>query len=212
VRFVFIDDSARTAPASVPRTDLGPLHAYGAVIVPQEALAPYADRLAVLRTSLALPPKTEFKWATDGGPLHKQWDKLSVARREMLQSALDLGITAVVVVCATDRMRWDDHKIKLEMLSYLYERVSMHLDTAGDSGVLIADQPPGDRRDEKQWLAQTLDLTQYGTQYIAPDPNRIVLPVLTTRSDHVDLLQLADLVTAATTALIAGSPHPVPYR
>ncbi|MFI9585565.1 hypothetical protein ACIHCQ_27810 [Streptomyces sp. NPDC052236] len=184
------------------------------MIVPQEAIAPYAGRLAALRTYLELPPKTEFKWATDGGPMHKQWDKQREARQQMLQDALDLGITAVVVVCATDRMpdSWSEQKIKLEMLTYLYERVSMVLDTAGDSGVLIADQPPGGRVDEKRWLAETLDLTKNGTQYIDANPNRIVLPVLTTRSDHVDLLQLADLVTAATTALVAGSPHAAPYR
>ncbi|WP_217574926.1 hypothetical protein [Streptomyces sp. GbtcB7] len=211
---MFIDDSARTAPGDVPRAQLGPLHAYGAVIVPEESLVPYAERLAALRTRLGLPPKTEFKWNPGGGSLHKNWDALREARPQMLQDAQDLGISAVVVICATERMpnSWDKGKIQLEMLKYLYERVSMVLDNTGPSGILIADQPPGDRTDEKRWLGQALALTENGTQYIAPDPNRIVLPVLTARSDHLALLQLADLVTAATTALIAGSEHAAPYR
>jgi len=213
MRFVFIDDSVRAADDDVPREGLGPLHAYGAVVVPHDCLAAYADRLAVLRTSLDLPPKTEFKWNPGGGPLRKQWDKQRRARRAMLEHASALGITAVVVVCATTHVpSWDEQKIKLEMLRYLYERVSMSLYYEGESGVLIADQPPGDRRDEKRWLAQTLELTENGTQYIAPEPNRILLPVLTTRSDHVDLLQLADLATSAVTALVAGSRHAEPYR
>lgn len=111
-----------------------------------------------------------------------------------------------------DATSWGEEKVQPEMLKYLYERVSTVLDTAGHSGILIADQPPGDRTDEKRWLGQALALAENGTQYIAPDLNRIVLPVLTARSDHLDLLQLADLVTAATTALIAGSEHAAPYR
>ncbi|MFI1651998.1 hypothetical protein ACH4XT_34430 [Streptomyces avidinii] len=184
------------------------------MIVPEESLAPYIERLASLRTRLGLPPKTEFKWNPSEGPLHKNWDALREARPQMLQDAQDLDIAAVVVICATDRMpdSWGKEKIQMEMLTYLYERVSMVLDNAGDSGILIADQPPGDRTDEKQWLGRALALTENGTQYIAPDPNRIVLPVLTARSDHLDLLQPADLVTAATTALIAGSEHAAPYR
>jgi len=212
MRFVFIDDSARTTTA-VPRVGLGPLQAYGAVIVPEGSLVHYAERLAALRTRLGLPPRTEFKWNPSDGPLHKNWRALREVRSQMLQDAQDLGISAVVV-CATERMpaSWDKEKIQLEMLRYLYERISMVLDNAGHSGILIADQPPGDRTDEKRWLGQALALTENGTQYIAPDPNRIVLPVLTARSDHIDLLQLADLITAATTALVAGSEHAAPYR
>jgi hypothetical protein len=212
VRFVFIDDSARST-SDVPRAGLGSLHAYGAVVVPQEALAPFTETLTALRTRLGLPPKTEFKWNQGQGPLHKQWDKQKCAREMMLTRALDLGVTAVVVVCATDRMpTWDEGKIKVEMLTYLYERISMLLSYDDECGVLIADHPPGDRRDEKRWLAQTLELTEQGTRYVQADPARILLPVLATRSDHVDLLQLADLVTAAVTALVAGSQHAMPYR
>jgi len=47
-----------------------------------------------------------------------------------------------------------------------------------------------------------LELTNYGTQYI--DPRHIVLPIVTTPSKHLRQLQLADLVTGATTAAVAG--------
>jgi hypothetical protein len=85
------------------------------VIVPEESLVPYAERLAALRTRLGLPPKTEFKWNPGGGSLHKNWDALREARPQMLQDAQDLGISAVVVICATERMpnSWDKGKIQL---------------------------------------------------------------------------------------------------
>lgn len=62
------------------------------------------------------------------------------------------------------------------MLTSLYERVSMVLDNVGHSGILIADQPPGDRTDEKRWLGQALALTDNGTRYIAPTPTESSSP------------------------------------
>jgi len=38
VRFIFIDDSDRSRPDELPRADIGPLLAYGGVVVDQEAL------------------------------------------------------------------------------------------------------------------------------------------------------------------------------
>ncbi len=55
------------------------------------------------------------------------------------------------------------------------------------------------------WLAQTLAVTNDGTAYTAA--GTVVLPVLTAGSHHVPHLQLADVVTAATTAAVAGRPH-----
>ncbi|MFD0548813.1 hypothetical protein ACFQ0X_06265 [Streptomyces rectiviolaceus] len=47
-----------------------------------------------------------------------------------------------------------------------------------------------------------MDLTTVGTTYV--NPNRVVMPIVTAPSDHLPQLQLADLVTAATTAAVAG--------
>lgn len=96
------------------------------------------------------------------------------------------------------------------MLEYLYERVTYTL--GEDKGILIADQPGGGRKDETRWLADALALDTDGTQYVKPVDKQILLPIITTRSDHVDHLQLADLVAAATTALIAGATSADPYK
>ncbi|MFD3932656.1 DUF3800 domain-containing protein [Streptomyces sp. NPDC058614] len=208
--FAFMDDSARKR-KDVPRRDLGALHAYGAVIFPQESLQPYREQLAQLRQELSIPVGTEFKWSPDGGPLHKKWNELHTARVRMLKAAAELEVRACVVVCAPELMAgWSETKLKSEMLEYLYERVTYAL--GDEKGIVIADQPGGGRTDETRWLADALALDTDGTQYVKPANKQILLPIITTRSDHVDHLQLADLVAAATTALIAGAPTADRYK
>ncbi|MGW1376128.1 hypothetical protein ACWD6P_17895 [Streptomyces sp. NPDC002446] len=77
---------------------------------------------------------------------------------------------------------------------------------------MIADQPGGRRTDETRWLADALELDTDGTQYVRPENKQVLLPIITTRSDHVDHLQLADLVTVATTALLAGTSRADRYK
>lgn len=208
--FAFMDDSSRKR-KDVPREGLGALHAYGAVIFPQESLQPYREQLARLRQELGVPAGTEFKWSPDGGPLHKKWSDLHTARVRMLEAAIELNVRACVVVCAPELMPgWSETKLKGEMLEYLYERVTYAL--GEDEGIMIADQPGGGRPDETRWLADALALDTDGTQYVKPADKQVLLPIITTRSDHVDHLQLADLVAAATTALIAGARTANPYK
>ncbi|MFE6155588.1 hypothetical protein [Streptomyces sp. NPDC057889] len=210
MHFAFMDDSARKR-KDVPRQDLGALHAYGAVIFPHDSLQPYRERLAQLRQELGVPAGTEFKWSPDGGPLHKKWNELHTARVRMLEWSVELGVRACVVVCAPELMPgWSETKLKSEMLEYLYERVTYSF--GDEQGIVIADQPGGGRTDETRWLTDALALDIDGTQYVNPANKQILLPIITTRSDHVDHLQLADLVTAATTALIAGAPAADRYK
>ena len=67
---------------------------------------------------------------------------------------------------------------------------------------MIADKPGGGHKEDSRWLAETLQLTSDGTEYVTP--GRIVLPIVTAHSHHLPHLQLADLVVAATTAAVAG--------
>jgi hypothetical protein len=52
----------------------------------------------------------------------------------------------------------------------LYERISMHLDAHDDLGIVIADKPGGGVREDGRWLAETLPLTDGGTEYVAHKP------------------------------------------
>jgi hypothetical protein len=86
----------------------------------------------------------------------------------------------------------------------------MCLSDHDDIGIVIADKPGGGSVQETQWLAGTLALTNDGTEYVTPD--RVVLSIVTAPSHHLPHLQLADLVTAATTAAVAGRPSGLQLR
>jgi hypothetical protein len=129
----------------------------------------------------------------------------------MLEAAAALRVRACVVVCAPGLIPdWSESDLKSEMLEYLYERVTYAF--GDEKGVVIADQPGGGRSNETRWLADALALDIDGTQYVKPADKQILLPIITTRSDHVDHLQLADLVASATTALIAGASSADRYK
>jgi hypothetical protein len=203
VRLVFLDDSEQTDP---PRAGLRRLLAVGAVIVPEAAVAGYAADLAAIRTDLDVPPGDELKWkpsrgsflASAGGEINR------TLRTRMLEAAIAQQVRTVVVIRDFGVSRIKE-EVGHELLRYLYERISMHLDAHDDLGIVIADKPGGGAREDGRWLAETLPLTDGGTEYIAAD--RIVLPIVTAPSHHVPHLQLADLVVAATTAAVAGLPH-----
>jgi hypothetical protein len=200
---IYVDDSGQTAS---PRLDMGELVAIGGVIVPESAIAGYASALVTLRKDLGIPDGEEIKWkparnsflAKAGGELVGQ------LRQGMLEAAADSRIESVVVVWDRGRVGWTKEEIGPEILKYLYERVTLFLSQRNDVGMIVADEPGGGSKAEKEWLAATLGLTNEGTRYATPD--RIVSPILTAPSHHVPHLQLADLVTAATTAAIAGLP------
>ncbi|GII96348.1 DUF3800 domain-containing protein [Sinosporangium siamense] len=203
MRVIYIDDSEQTNPR---RLHMGGLVAIGGVIVPEGAVAAYAAALDRIRADLAIPDGEELKWnppkgsflAGAGGDLNRRM------RRRMLRDAIDLGIKSTVVVWDNGGPDWPKERVGPEILKYLYERITMFLDEHQDVGVIIADEPGGGGKAEKQWLAATLELTNRGTRYAAPE--RIVSPILTAPSHHLPHLQLADLVTAATTAAVAGYP------
>jgi len=203
VRLVFIDDSQQQQPC---RRGLGHLLAIGAVIVPEQRVAPFAAALAAIRAEIGVPVGEEIKWKpargsflADGGG-----ETAFALRTRMLQAAIDHDIQSIVVIldhsaAYTSRTQAEAGR---EILKWLFERVSMLLDDHQDIGIMIADKPGGGSVEEGRWLAETLQLTSDGTKYV--QPGKIILPIVTAPSHHVPQLQLADLVVAATTAAIAG--------
>jgi hypothetical protein len=203
MRLVFIDDSQQTDP---PRSGLGHLRAFGAAIVPATHVAGYAADLAATRADLGIPPEEEIKWKPPRGTFLASAGRTLVTdlRKRMLEAAIAHDIRTVVVVIDHSKRYTSRSAAEVGevILKWLYERLSMHLADHNDIGIVIADKPGGGAKQDSQWLADTLQLTNDGTEYVRPD--RIVLPIVTADSQHVPHLQLADLVTAATTAAIAG--------
>jgi hypothetical protein len=204
MRVAFLDDSEQASP---PRAGLGHLLAFAAVIFPEEGLAPFAEDLSGIATDLGIPAGEEIKWNPPRGSFLKSagGQLVKALRRRMLEAALDHHVRTVTVII--------DHGVRYQgrskpevgkiILEWLYERVSMHLGDHNSPGIMIADKPGAGAREEKRWLAEALELTRDGTEYV--EPGRVVLPVLTADSRHVPHLQLADLVAAATSGAVAGN-------
>lgn len=200
---IYVDDSVQPDP---PRHGMGELVGIGGVMVPEESIAAYATALTTIRTRLGIPEGEEIKWKSSKGTFLSGagGELVGQLRREMLEAAAALGIKSAVVIWDRGRVPWERGRVEREILNYLYERIKWHLDDHDRIGMIVADEPGGGPKAEKKWLAETLGLTTNGTRYAPPD--RVVMPIVTAPSHHVPHLQLADLVTAATTAAIAGRP------
>lgn len=201
MQLVFIDDSGTQDP---PRQHLGELVSVGAVIFPEESVAPYAQALATVRSEIGMPPDQEIKWNPPKGSWLAQagFDVRNSLRRRMLELAAEAEVRTAVVVWDRGALPWEKKDIASEILRYLYERIEIHLETLDQRGVVIADVPGGGSADHTKWLSEALDLATAGTPYVKP--NRVIMPIVTAPSHHVLHIQLADLVTAATTAAVAG--------
>jgi len=204
MKLIFIDDSAQQNP---PRAGLGELAALGAVIVPEDQVTGFASDLAAIKNSLGVPHSEEIKWKPAKGTFlaGAGGETVTELRKSMLSAAICRGITSVVHVLDHSLVYRDRTIVQVgqELLKWTYDKVAFGLE--GQGAVMIADKPGGGHAEESRWLAQTLAVTNYGTAYTAA--GMVVLPVLTAGSHHVPHLQLADLVTAATTAAVAGRPH-----
>jgi hypothetical protein len=201
VRVAFVDDSKREG----KRCGMGRLVALGAVVFPERAIADYARQAEALYASLGVPSDTELKWSPPDGSFLKSEAGRRVRGslvQRMLELAVHVDARSVVVVWDTGRAtELQGKSAEQKVLDFLYERVSMCL--GNDVGMMIADKPAGGRTsDDEKWLASTLELTNYGTDYI--NPEHVVLPIVTAPSHHLRQLQLADLVTGATAAVVAG--------
>ena len=78
----------------------------------------------------------------------------------------------------------------------------MCLEDRNSLGLMICDRPGGDKREEEALLSAVLSTIQAGTDFVPP--SQVPINILTTRSHLVVELQVADLVTGVTTAMIGG--------
>jgi hypothetical protein len=209
MRLAYVDDSEQRSPL---RHGLGPLLALGAAIIPEDQITAYASDLAAIKVDLAIPPSEEIKWKPPKNSFlaGANGELISTLYQRMLEAAVDRQIRTAVVIIDHGKRYTGRSKAEVgrEILKWLYERISMHLSDHDDFGIVIADKPGEGPKEDSRWLADTLQLTNDGTEYLTPD--RIVMPIVTAASHHVPHLQLADLVVAATTAAVAGHPRDSP--
>lgn len=202
---VFADDSEMRG-KDLKRAQLRHLIAMAAVAFTPNGLTHYREAIKKLRAAYGVPEECELKWS----PPHGSWLKTEAGnqirqqlRRDMLSAAINAGARSITVVY--DRGETEpDELAKARTMRFLYDKVSLHLAGTGAHGMMIADEPGGGPSGRKAWLAAAKNLSDHGTTYTKPD--RICMPIMIAPSDHLEHIQLADLVAGATTAAIAGNP------
>ncbi len=196
----FVDDTKQCG----LRRDMGQLLALGAVAFNEDQLAAYSATVNEIFAQHSIPQGTELKWSCR----KQSWFKtepgakvLTQVRKECLVAAACCEARATVVVFDLGRTTVQGQAAETKVLTYLYERISMML-PADARGVVVCDKPGGSHKDEDAWISRTLELTCFGTNYIAP--GNVVLPILTAPSHHHPHLQLADLIAGSVTAAVSG--------
>lgn len=205
MRLLFADDAEQRRPS---RPGMDRLVAVGGVIVPEEVLRDLERQLnTICHDDFDFPLGEVFKWS----PRRDQWmyDNLVEDDRQqffqrVLGSARDHGVKGLVVVTRTSgRRATDAPSYELDVISMMLERFDNQFGNATDFGLVIAAEPSGGPQDERKFLADCRETLEAGTDYV--DFDHIPINVLTTPFNNVKVLQLADLVTSCTTALVAGS-------
>jgi hypothetical protein len=199
----FVDDAGQTRPS---RPGMGPILAVGGIHVPEASISELENKIEALCIETGFPPDEIFKWSPRRGP----WmygNLVREARQEFLIRVLSLAreaeATAIVIIEDTDcgtAPKAETHDI--DLIQLLLERAHHELVARGCSGIVIVAQPSGDRTTETKFLANCLETLKCGTDYLKPD--RIALSVLSCPPKFIRLLQVADVITACTTAFVAG--------
>lgn len=202
MKLFFADDSTQKS----VRNGMGKLIAFGGVIVDEKRLRSLNTGIDAVAESFGVPEGEEFKWS----PKKKSWiykNLVGVDRKEcysaILETALDHETKAIVIVWDTGRTTLKGNDAFEKCVSFLYERLSVYLEKNDSLGLIIADKPGGSHKEDEAFLENFIERTNSGTKYVPP--NRIGLNVLTTPSHLLRHLQLADLVTGITTAMVAGA-------
>jgi hypothetical protein len=198
----FADDSAQR---TCRRGGMGPVFGVGGVLIEESAIQPLGKTLDDNAIRFGIPKGEELKWS----PAKKSWirENLQAERTNCYQQALEAAANhraKVIVVCNdTGRTGHDPDQAFQTCLTYLIERLNMNLKNRDSRALIVADRPGGGKTQEDKFLSYFLRTVQEGTEYVLP--SRLMLNVLTTPSDMVRHLQLADIVTGVVTAVVAGN-------
>ncbi len=200
----FVDDSRQATPW---RPGMGALVAAGGIIVPGDAVKALETGLNEACAAVGFPAGEEFKWH----PPKNSWMAQGLkekAREDFFLDVIDRMAQAkarAVVMIEDETRKPAIAKSKTaadDVTALLLERINGELARRGTHGVIVVDRPGGNRPQEDEFLAASLDLLANGTDFVQFD--HVALNVLSTDSKMVRCLQAADLITSAVTAFVAG--------
>jgi hypothetical protein len=198
----FADDSKQRG----LRHGMGSILSIGGVFIDEYALRPLAGEIDAIALASGIPEGTEIKWS----PHKSSWiyqnlhgENRTNCYGRILETAAQFGARAIVVCWDLGRTAKQGEEAFSECLTYLFERITYDLRNGDRQAIIVADRPGGGRDQEETFLADFFEKVQKGTTYAVPD--RVLLNVLTTPSHLVRHLQIADLVTGITTAMVCGN-------
>lgn len=197
----FADDSTQKS----VRKGMGTVVALGGVFVDESNLRPLTARLDEIANAAGIPEGEEMKWSPRKGTwIHEKLhgDARTDCYRKVLEAAVEHEARAIVICWDTGRTTLKGAKAFDKCVDYLFERMTVHLEKRNANAILVADRPGGGKDQEEQFLSDFVQRVQSGTVHVSPD--RVLLNVLTTPSNLLRHLQLADLVTGITTAMVCG--------
>ncbi len=198
----FLDDSSQKG----MRDGMGTVVAAGGVLIEEQALRPLSIEIDAIAQEFGLPKDEELKWSPRKGTwLHGNLhgDSRNECFRQVLAAAAKYDVRAIVVCWDTGRTTLKGADAFARCVKYLFERMTVNITKRNAHAIVVADRPGGGKDQDDQFLSDFLTHFQNGTDYV--DPDRILMNVLTTPSHLVRHLQLADLVTGITTAMVCGS-------
>jgi len=204
MEFFFADDARQRSPY---RKGMGSLVAIGGIKVPGEKVSELEREINTLCKEFGFPPGEMFKWSPD----RNLWmhDNLVGERREefficVLTLAYDHKVKALAVIEDTTSLMATNAQSAEEDVTCLFlERVDRQLKNMNCEGIIIIDRPSGGRKDEDRFLEYCLETLQVGTKYVKPDRIALNIP-LCAPSKFIRLLQVSDVVTSCTLAVVAG--------
>lgn len=184
---------------------MGRVISFGGVLVEAEKLASLERSLGAVTSAFGFPDGEEFKWS----PHRKTWmhenligDSRDAFIVHILGVAKEHGCIVIVAAIDVGRTRKQGDDAFQFALDMVFERLTVCLAKAESTGLIVADRPGGGHKEDNAFLHSFLERVQSGTDYVPPD--RIALNILTTPSHLVRSLQLADVVTGITTAMVCG--------
>jgi len=207
--FFYADDSKQENPT---RPGMGPIVSIGGIYIPEGSVQNLKEKIETLCDETGFPSGEEFKWS----PGRELWmrdnlieDKRKGFFREVLNLTIDADGKAIVVVADVSKRSATGARTAQEDVTKMFlERAEKLLLRVGSYGIIFTDRPRGDRREEKKFLTDCTKILKEGTEFVKF--KQIIQPIYTVPSTTDRLLQVADIVTSCTTAMVAGENQYAP--
>ncbi|MBI3953269.1 MAG: DUF3800 domain-containing protein [Chloroflexi bacterium] len=200
----FVDDSRQRKPS---RPGMSNVVAVGCVHVPSGAANALRAQIDELCKDYSFPAGEPFKYSP--GPDLWMHDNLVRGKRaeffiELLRLAKANGTKAIVVAeDSSGRTATPGAKTpELDVVKLLLERINIQAQNKTVAASVMFSRAGGDRKAEDQFVADCIETIQSGTDYVRDFSRIVSMASLSPKNDR--LLQLADVVTSCTTAIVSG--------